>query len=73
MKNVIKLENDYYPKELRNRVAEFINFYKKNRYHELLGNVTPADVYFGRQKEVINRRKIKESTLKEGGLIRRPL
>jgi len=66
MKNVVKLENYYFPDELRNRLAEFVNFYNNHRYHESLGNVTPADVYFGRQKEVLNRRKeIKMETIKE--------
>ena len=66
MKNVVKLENYYYPDELRNRLAEFVNFYNNHRYHESLGNVTPADVYFGRQKEILNRRKeIKMETIKE--------
>jgi transposase InsO family protein len=66
MKNVVKLENYYYPDELRNRLAEFVNFYNNHRYHESLGNVTPADVYFGRQKQIFNRRKeIKIETIKE--------
>jgi len=66
MKNVVKLENYYFPDELRNRLKEFVNFYNNHRYHESLGNVTPADVYFGRQKEVLNRRKeIKMETIKE--------
>lgn len=66
MKNVVKLENYYYPDELRNRLTEFVNFYNNHRYHESLGNVTPADVYFGRQKQVFNRRKeIKIETIKE--------
>ena len=66
MKNVVKLENYYYPDELRNRLAEFVNFYNNLRYHESLGNVTPADVYFGRQKQIFNRRKeIKIETIKE--------
>lgn len=66
MKNVVKLENYYYPDELRNRLAEFVNFYNNHRYHESLGNVTPADVYFGRQKQVLNRRKeVKIETIKE--------
>ncbi len=65
MKNVVKLENYYYPDELRNRLAEFVNFYNNHRYHESLGNVTPADVYFGRQKQVLNQRKeIKIETYK---------
>jgi transposase InsO family protein len=66
MKNVVKLENYYYPDELRNRLAEFVHFYNNHRYHESLGNVTPADVYFGRQKQIFNRRKeIKIETIKE--------
>ena len=66
MKNVVKLENYYYPDELRNRLAEFVNFYNNLRYHESLGNVTPADVYFGRQNQIFNRRKeIKIETIKE--------
>jgi putative transposase len=38
----------------------------KERYHEALGNVTPADVYFGRAKQIkIQRQEIKMKTLKE--------
>ena len=66
MKNVVKLENYYFPDELRTRLGEFANYYNNHRYHESLGNVTPADVYFGRQNEVFNRRKeIKIETIKE--------
>lgn len=41
-----------------------ITQYNHHRYHESLNNLTPADVYFGRAKEVLNRReKIKRDTL----------
>jgi len=66
MKNVVKLENYYYPDDLRNRLEEFVNFYNNHRYHESLGNVTPADFYSGKQKAIINRRKeLKIKTINE--------
>ena len=64
MKNVIKLEHYYSPDELRQRIAEFVDYYNNHRYHESLNNMTPADVYFGREKEILERREIiKQRTL----------
>ena len=66
MKNVVKLENYFFPDDLRAKLAEFVDYYNNKRYHESLGNVTPADVYFGRDKDLLNRRsEIKIKTLKE--------
>ena len=48
MKNQILLENYYLPGQLEARLAEFVDYYNTRRYHESLGNLTPADVYFGR-------------------------
>ena len=64
MKNVIKLQNYYSPSELQRAIAEWVEYYNNQRYHEALKNVTPADVYFGRAKEVKTRREeIKQATL----------
>jgi putative transposase len=64
MKNIIKLEHYYSPEELENKISEFVDYYNNQRYHESLNNVTPADVYFGRDQEILKRRrKIKQQTL----------
>ena len=64
MKNVVKLQHYYSPSELESAISEWVEYYNNERYHESLKNVTPADVYFGRDKEVIKKRnKIKEQTL----------
>jgi len=64
MKNIIKLEHYYSPGELEVHIAEFVDYYNNQRYHESLNNVTPADVYFGRDQEILARREIiKQRTL----------
>ena len=65
MKNIVKLQNYYFPSELEQAISEFMEFYNHERFHESLDNLTPADVYFGRNEEVLSRReKIKEQTLR---------
>ncbi len=48
------------PESLRAAMAEFIDFYKHRRYHEGIGNVTPADVYYGRREEILRRREVQK-------------
>jgi len=44
----------------------FVDYYNNERYHESLNNVTPADVYFGRDKAIIRERaKIKKLTIQK--------
>jgi len=53
------------PDELRKEVEKFVDFYNAKRYHEALGNVTPDDVYFGRQESIFEKRKaLKKKTLR---------
>ena len=66
MKNVILLRNYYYPCELEQAIAAFVEYYNHQRYHEALDNLNPADVCFGREKEVLSRREqIKEKIFSE--------
>ena len=64
MKNRILLENYYLPCNLEQRIGVFVDHYNNHRYHESLNNVTPADVYFGRDKDILREReKIKKQTI----------
>ncbi len=66
MKNVVKLENDYFPWELEAALRDFVAYYNNERYHESLDNVTLADAYFGRKYEVVSEReKIKKRTMRK--------
>jgi transposase InsO family protein len=65
MKNLIKLQHYYLPGELEREIEQFVEYYNNRRYHESLDNVTPADVYYGRVKEILTRRdEIKKRTLR---------
>ena len=58
------LEHYYFPWELEAALRHFVAYYNNERYHESLHNVTPADVYFGRQHAVLTERsKIKRITM----------
>jgi len=48
----------------------YVEHYNNHRYHESLGNLTPADVYFGRGPAILaEREKIKEQTIQNRRLI----
>lgn len=64
LKNRILLENYYLQGELEAAIAAFVEHYNNHRYHESLGNLTPADVYFGRGTAILaEREKIRKLTI----------
>lgn len=66
MKNIVNLQNYYLPTQLEIEIASFVHYYNQERYHESLNNLTPADVYFGRAKEILTKRdRIKQHTLQQ--------
>jgi transposase InsO family protein len=72
LKNRILLENYFLPGDLDGQIAAFVEHYNHRRYHESLGNLTPADVYFGRGKTILlQRERIKRKTIEQRRLLHR--
>ena len=66
LKNRILLENYFFPEDLKAQIEAFVDHYNHHRYHESINNLTPADVYFGRDTAIIERRKkIKKLTIQK--------
>jgi transposase InsO family protein len=64
LKNCVLLEHYHLSGELDQSVSAFLECYNQQRYHESLSNLTPADVYFGRDESILEeRRMIKEKTI----------
>jgi transposase InsO family protein len=64
LKNRVLLENYFLPSQLEAAVGAFVEHYNHCRYHESLGNLTPADVYLGRGQAILEaREKIKKLTI----------
>ena len=66
LKNRVLLENYFLPGDLKAGIDAFVTHYNHERYHESLNNVTPADVYFGRDKVILlERERIKRQTFEK--------
>ena len=65
-KNVVKLNHFYHPEELVEALEKFVEDYNNKRYHESLKNLPPADVYFGRSEQILEkRRQIKSDSIRK--------
>jgi transposase InsO family protein len=74
LKNRILLENYFLPGDLKAQIEAFVEHYNQQRYHESLSNVTPADVYFGRDKAILAERdRIKRMTIEHRRLQHRKI
>ena len=72
LKNRILLENYYLPGDLEAEIDAFVADYNHRRYHESLGNLTPADVYLGRSPTILTEReRIKRQTIANRRLLHR--
>jgi putative transposase len=70
LKNRILLENYYLPGDLEAQINAFVDHYNNQRYHEAIGNLTPADVYFGRGNTILlERERIKRQTIQSRRLM----
>jgi putative transposase len=64
LKNRILLEHYFLPGDIEAQIEAFVDHYNHQRYHESLNNVTPSDVYFGRDKAILKQmERIKRKTL----------
>jgi len=45
------------PSELEKAIADFVDYYNYHRYHKALGDVTPADVLYGRREKILAKRR----------------
>jgi transposase InsO family protein len=65
LKNIIKLQNYFFPWQLKNEIQQFVDHYNNDRYHESLNNLKPVDVYLGNDREIMSQREIlKNKTIK---------
>jgi len=45
---------------LRRAIEKLIELYNLRQYDEVIGNVAPADVYYGRREAILKRREVQK-------------
>jgi putative transposase len=70
--NRILLKNYYLPGTLEAQINDFVEHYNTQRDHESINNLTPADVYLGRGRAILEeRQRIKRNTIDHRRLLHR--
>ena len=65
MKNLILLDNYYTPEQLTEQISRWVQYYNNHRYHEAIDNVTPEDRFYGRDQDILEKRRLtKNKTIK---------
>jgi len=59
LKNIIKLQHYWFPGELEQEIRRFVEYYNNQRVHESLENITPADMYAGKQRESVRTGRLR--------------
>jgi len=57
LNNLITMRNYCAPGELDQEIGRFVAHYNNERVHESIKNLTPADVYYGRAREILTERE----------------
>lgn len=57
MTNPILLQHNFWPDDLQCQIGSLFEHDNNHRYHESIGNLMHADVYFGRAVQVLNQKE----------------
>ena len=64
MKNIVKLNNFFFPEQLEKEIEKFVEYYNNERYHESINNLTPWQVFNGEARTILTKRDmIKRNTM----------
>lgn len=53
MKYIVIPEDCFRPEQLNNAIKDFVENYNHQRYHKSLQNLTPSDVHYAIQKQIL--------------------
>ena len=57
MNNFVKLDNYFSQGQLEEELKKFVHYYNCERFHESINNLTPAEVYYGKDEKKLKHEK----------------